>query len=162
MWMKRLTKKQIDDVDKALRSIHDGLEEPKTASKVAAIIQVSPAHLSKHKKGEITPTLWRALVVGGWVTPPKRRVRLSADCASTEQRDACHDLARRRGFTWSQFTQYCATNGRFELEVLETVSRLSGAQDAERQSLVAQLVALSGMMQPTFNTLQRGNDDDDN
>ena len=163
MWMDRLTKKQVAEVGEALNDVANanggahGLKD----SHIAASLQISQAHLSKYRhNGVVTPTLWKALEKTGWVTPLKKRVRLSADCTTVEQREACHRAAASRGLTWSQFVQYYATGGPLELHVLKTVMELATAEGQNQQHIAAQLKALGAMLRETTLNQQVKHHDD--
>jgi hypothetical protein len=67
---------------------------PKQAAKY---LGVNSAHIYRAKKGDITPTLARAVAAKGYA-PPRRRVRWSPDC-TPELRDAIRAECDRMGLT---------------------------------------------------------------
>ena len=139
MWMKnRLTVKQIEQVGSVLDKLR---QSAASDAEVARQLGVNQAHISHHKRGVITPTLFSALVDKGLVIPLRQRVRLSADMDSVEQRDACHNMSAKLGHSsWSAYVRHLATAGQLQSEVLHVLQLyLNGNASLEHFLSIARL-----------------------
>lgn len=71
---------------------------------LAITLGIDDAHIYRGRKGDITPTLKKALISSGNLLPPPKRCRLAAD-VSPELREAIRAEADRRGLTMGELIE---------------------------------------------------------
>ena len=83
--------------------------ETRSAQEIANLLGVDVAHIYNVERRGVGPTLHKALVKAGWVSKPKKEIRICAT-VSEKERQALRRMVRVWGY--DSFTDWCRDTAR--------------------------------------------------